>query len=475
MTERGGELLLGAVIIAVMSLGLTLDLSVSEAGPPDSRAPATTFSERAVYCPPAALKNGGSSELFWAGSGPAGIDVAVEPIHAEAQPLAPGQFARSAPRAGNPVEIVGYGGRVAAGAIQSVTQRVGGSGSDVKGRGAGNCAAAASDRWYFPAGAVSIDVDERIIVANPFPDEAVVRIRLLTPAGEVSSAKLRDIPVPSGEVARVVLNDSITAQRVLSVMVDAQRGRVVAWKGLASKSEENPDAYQFTLGAPASASTWYFPEGGITEDVSERITVMNPTEEEARVTISLQTAENVVQARDLVDIAVAPLSSENISIADALEGGRRELGGVSAFLQSTNGIEVVAERTVINASRKLSGIATEVGVTAPATHWIVSPAALNPASDVLVLMSPGGEDAVVRVSLLAEEGPASEPPELQDLRVEGGLTLRLRITAFTQNQPRFLEVFSDEPIVVERVSMDGTRSDVGSVMGQPAAEAAASP
>lgn len=472
MTERKGELLVVAVIVAAMLLGLVIDMTVSEAVAPDEAGAAGRFSEHAVYCPPAALQQGGSSDLFYAGAGPDGIDVAVEPLQSEAQPLAPGQARSSAPRGGGPIEIVGYGGQVAAGVVQSVAQRVGGSGGVVKGRGAGNCATAASDTWYFPAGSISIDVDERIVVANPFPDEAVVRIRLLTPGGEVASAKLRDIPVPSGEVARVVLNESVTAQRVLSVMVTALRGRVVAWKGMASKSEENPDAYQFTLGAPAPAATWYFPEGGITQEVSERITVMNPTEEEARVTISLQTAQSVVQARELVDIAVAPLSSESISIADALEGGRREAGGVSAFLQSTNGIEVVAERTVTYATRRLTGIATEVGATAPATHWVAGPATLNPATDVVVLMSPGGDDATVDISFLTDEGPASEPVELQDLHIEGGLTLRLPITAFIGGQARFVEVFSDEPIVVERLSMDGVRADVGSVMGQVVGEAA---
>lgn len=467
MTELRREIVLTAAIVAAAALGVVLDLNVSEAETPATPQAPGAFAERTVYCPPTALQDGGSSQVFFATTAPDGIEVAVEPTDAEAERLAPGQSVSAALQGDAPIGIVGYGAPVKAGAVESVTQGVGGSGAEVKGRGAGNCATAASTRWYFPAGSTSIDVDERIVVANPFPDEAVVRIRLLTPGGEVTSAKLTDVPVPSGEIARVALNDSVIAQRVLSVMVTTLRGRVVAWKGLASKSEENPDAYQFTLGAADTASTWYFPEGGITDEVSERITVMNPTEEEARVTISLQTAEDIVQARDLVDIAVAPLSSESISLADALEGNQRELDGVSAFLQSTNGVEVVAERTVTYDGKALSGVATEVGATAPSTHWVVSPATLDPSSDVLVLMSPGGDDASVDVSIFTGEGPATEPSELQDVQLAGGLRLKVPIKAFTKGLPRFVEIVSDEPIVVERFSMDESRADVGSVMGQP--------
>lgn len=467
MTERVREVALMGALVLVLGLGVAFDVTGSKARIEPPGESSQTFAERAVFCPPALLAEGSRSQLFYGASGDETLMVGLDPLEDAPVELPAGRGASHDAGTTEPVDVIGYGGRVVATTVQTVSEMVGRSGSEVKGTGAAACASSASTQWYFPAGSTSIDADERILVVNPFPDEAVVRISFITPGGVVSSAKLADVAVPSGKVTRIELNKAVVAQRLLSVTVTAVRGRVVAWKGLVSKSDQGPDAFQFTLGAPELARTWYFPEGEIGPGREERIVVMNPTADEATATLTLTNGDRVLQSPELVDIQIAPQSSESISLPDAVTENQAPPGGVSAFLQTTNGVAIAAERTLAYDGGGVDGLTTEVGATVQATSWMLGPAADAPENDYMTLMSTGGGDATVDVTLFPAKGPALHPVPYRGLSVPGGLRRRIPLGRFTDGAGMLVLVTSDEPLVAERTSYDGAREDVASVMGVP--------
>jgi hypothetical protein len=331
------------------------------------------------------------------------------------------------------------------------------------GSGAARCPRVVSERWYFPAGSSSLGYDERILIRNPFPDEAVVTIAFFTPTGRTTKANLAEVAVPAGESKFVAVNDFILRQPVLGVSVTAQRGRVVAWRAMFAEAEDRPDGVYFGLGATSASLEWYFPEGAVGNGLEEVFTLLNPFKREAIVTISLSTPTRRLQPPKLVDIRVAPQTIKTVSLANALGAQDQELGSVGAIVTSNNDVGVVAERTVWYAAGR-TGVASSIGAREAATDWVVAPAAVASTEDSLVLLNPGTERATARISLLRQDGPPLEPDALRSVTIRPGARVRLVLNDFTGGSPTAVFVTSDQAIVAERVASAAT-GDVSNVLG----------
>ncbi|MEA2447101.1 MAG: hypothetical protein QOK47_738 [Actinomycetota bacterium] len=328
---------------------------------------------------------------------------------------------------------------------------------------AARCSAVASPQWYFAEGSSALDFAEKIIVYNPFPYEAVVRISLFTPAGEESRANLAEQPVPAGETTIVDLNEFIRQQRFVGASITALRGRVVAWKSLAVTAEDRPAGTTLTLGATQTSETWFFPEGEVSPGADERITVLNPTDEEAIVNISLSTSSETVQPPKLVEVVVPPRSLRPFALHDFVTGASSDLGGASVSVRETNGTGIVAERTVFYDSAGLTGVAGEIGAPEAAPAWMIGPPAAAPETDSVVVMNPGANTATFSVVILRGKGQPIKPQQFTGVRLKGGTRLKMPIGAYTRGRTAIVIVTSDEPIVAERVGSAG--GDVASVMG----------
>lgn len=466
MTESRRELTLVGLLILAVALGTSIDvLGDPVAEPRTAAAPAGDFTARAVFCPTPMVVDDGGAQLAVTATLAEALPVGIEPAAAEAVELGAGRALLTGVESGPPPKISGFGGTVVASALQSgeVPLR---KGSIVTGVGAGNCAQASSQKWYFAQGSSLLDFDERLLVANPFPDEAVVRVRFFTPTGEKVVSGLTQVAVPTGSVRVLQINDFVRTQPLLSTAVEGIRGRVIAWKGLAAKPEDGPPGVTFTLGAPAPSKTWFFPEGQVGSNADEVISVVNPSGEEATMTISLATDEGLLQPPALVDLRVAPESSLAIDLEDSLPARQAELGDISVVLQSTNGVPLVAERTMTYGGEDPTGLATEIGLTGGSTQWLVGPAVFSPDFDALVVMNTGPGNVRLDVSLRSEDRTL-EPRALRDIKVPGGLRTKVSLDEFTRGRAMIAEVVASGPVAVERLSYSSSRVDVGSLMGQP--------
>jgi hypothetical protein len=305
------------------------------------------------------------------------------------------------------------------------------------------------------------------LIYNPFPDEAVVHVSFLTAGAEIRKASLDDVSVPSRSAAFVRVNRFVRLQRVLAAEVEAERGRVVAWRVHFDQPEDGPNGVEMSLGVPRTATTWYFPEGQIDPSADTRIAIANPNEAtEATVTISLSTGDQVVQPRELVELPIPASSARVIPLEFSLPKGQRELGGVSIVVQSTNGTGIVAERT-IRYNGSLRGATSEMGASVSSQSWLVQPGTLNPSTDTLIVMNPGGESATFDVEVMRPGKEPLSPRALSDRTIRSGARLKIGLGNWTTGGTTALLVTSTEPVVVERVSYSAIPDDVGSVMGIP--------
>jgi hypothetical protein len=456
--EHFREGTVGVLLLSALAGGLAFDLgSAGVEHRQETPIGGVRFEERALFCPPPPARKSVTAKLTMASESGEDLLVEVSPQQPEPSTLDGGHT--RVVDVGDPADVIGRGGPVFAGATNVYSKPVAGA-------GAARCSRTASSRWYFGEGSSLLGFDESLLIYNPFPDEAVVRVVFFTNVGESAKANLADVGIPAGEWRAIRVNEFILRQRTLAASVVAVRGRVVSWRAATVKGGGASGA-QFSLGSPTADDIWYLPAGAVGEGISQRIAVLNPSEEEAVVTVQLVTDDETLQPPKLVDLVIPARSSRSISLARSVTGRQVVEGGVGAIVRSTNGTDIVVEGTVSYDTRLLEGVASEMGVQEPEADWLLGPAAVASETDGAVLLNPGGEPASVSIELWFRDGEPRRPAALQDLEVRAGTRMRVHLQKWTGSQPVVAVVASDVPIVAGRTA--STSSDVATVMGLPAA------
>lgn len=444
-------------IVAVAAIGLLIDFTRGDVNAPatDIEAPRGTFQTRAAFCPPPFSRRLGGQTVAIAADPGRPAAIRIQPQQNENRELADRHLLMQRVE-GPAIEAVAYGALLHATALISMD-------GPATGAGAARCPRVVSNHWYFPAGSSSLGYDERILIRNPFPDEAVVSVTFYTPTGKITKARLTEVAVSAGDAEFIQVNDYILRQPVLGVSVNALRGRIVAWRAMFAEPEDRPDGVYFGLGSTSPSLEWYFPEGAVGDGLEEVITLMNPNRREAIVTISLATGDKRLQPPKLVEVRIPPGAIKTVSLPNFLSAQDRTLGSVGSIVKSTNGVGVVAERTVWYAAGR-TGVSSSIGARAPAAQWLVPPAAVVSTEDSVVLLNPGTAKATVGIVLVRQDADPLEPDSLKAVSIKPGARVRLSLNDLTAGRPTALLVTSDQPIVAERVATAGN-GDVASIMG----------
>jgi Family of unknown function (DUF5719) len=458
MSDIRRELYLVGGVLGLIALGLLTDAVSSPVQDPGRRPEVARHIERAAFCPQAVAEPGSEISVAVASATGGALPVDLEeatfgPTASPSPPstvdLAERSFLTREPTDGAALNAVGYGGHVVAGVAATYEE-------PVEGAGAARCSERYSNIWYFPGGSSALGYDERILLYNPFADEAVARVTFFTPAGDRDSPSLDDVAVGSGSWEEISINEFAKTKDLLSATVEPIRGRVIAWRVLFAKPEEAPHGVGFTLGATETSDTWYFPEGFIGNGSNQSFTVLNPTEHEVTASLSLFTDKKVVQPpddriEDFQSITLEPRTSQEVSLAGLEAPDGASVSHVSALVSAAEGAEIVVERTMSLSSGDLDGVAMEMGIAQPGLRWMLPPAVAKPATDALAVYNPGGAQASVSVTLLTEDGPQS-PKSLQGITLKPHLRAQIPIGAITREEGAAYAVLtSDRPVVAERL------------------------
>jgi Family of unknown function (DUF5719) len=457
--RRGRDALVLVTFLAFLAGGLAAD-GLSRGVTPASEVDAADdlFEERGEYCPPGVRIGKVESKLVAASPEGAAVPVGLQPVLPQPIQLPEGRLLVRRRTTSTGVDVVGYGAPVVTGSLSQFA-------TPVQGTSAVRCAPDASATWYFAEGSSEIGYDERILLYNPFPAQAVVRVNLFTPKGRRSKANLGEIAVPESSATAVALNDFVLRQPSLGASVEVTRGRVVAWRVLFVDAD-GVEGATASLGVDAPAESWYFPNGEIGTGARQQISVLNPTSDEAIVTLSLIGRNGVVQPPKLVDVTIRPTTVKTFVLRDYLKEGQLELGAVSAIVRSTNGVPVVAEQTLVYDRADLEGIASEVGAAAPGEHWALAPASTRPTSESISIFNPGTEPSVVDISLVRTDRGPKTPADLQGVRLEPGGRIKLPLGSFTKGAPMMAFVDATEPVVADRFAYSSADADIAAVGGE---------
>ena len=457
MSERRKELTAAGVVAAIAILGALLSATGRLAAPAAGGQPEPAYVARAVFCPSSSGGSDSVQSVAVATEDAAPAPVKIDSVENLDARLRAGTQLVTRTDDPAPSTVTGYGSGVVAGSATAAK-------APVPGLGAVLCARAAANRWFFAAGSASLGSEQRILLYNPFPDEAVVRLTFFTPRGRETRTSFSEIPVPAGGSESVEINEAIQVRGTVAVVAQAVRGRVVAWRELFGKPERLPAGVQASLGASAPATNWYFPDGAIGPGVDERVFVLNPSGREAVVSVTVTTAGETIQAPRLMEVSVPRRSTIAIPLEAHLRRPRATTGA-GVTVNSLNGTAVVAERIMWYETAGFEGVASEIGADSPADAWLLPPAAPAPAADAVAIMNVGSEAVTLDLSFLAGSGRPRAPRELQGYELDPGTRVKLPVGEFTAARPRFVLVEATGPVVAERFSSGA--GDVASVMGVP--------
>ena len=473
MNERVRELVFVVVGLALMAGGIAIDALASGVDEPSGRAVDGSIQARAVFCPPTSSEQGSVIRVAAARGSDGEAAIGIEP--GSPQPVevpAGGSLVARVPEALEPgdgtrvvenlrgaaAEVIGYGAPVVAGGLVSAT-------GPVRGAEAAPCSSVAASEWLFAAGSAALDTDQRILLFNPFPDEAVIRLSLYTPRGIESKTSLQEVPVPARSATAVVINEAIRVRGTVGARVVAKRGRVVAWREMFTESGDRPRSVQMSLGTPRTADTWYFADGGLGPGVNEAIGILNPGGREAIVSVTLTTSEETIQPRKLLEYPVPRHAAVEIPLEDFVKEPDTFIGA-SVTVKSVNGVSIAAERTTYYSTDVFSGGTAEAGAPSAHERWVLPPAAGSPDDDSVALMNPSSRPITVDLTVLGLDGPRA-PEAIQGIKIGPGSRRKLQVQNYNGGRALPLLAVGTGRFVAERYAYSPSDEDVAVVLGVP--------
>ena len=250
---------------------------------------------------------------------------------------------------------------------------------------------------YFAEGVNSAFFSTTLALANSNAESMTVVLRYLATNGTTTT---RTVPLaPMTRATIDTTTDPALANRAFSVTLESDRtflaDRLMSWG-------------QGAYGAHAETSvsgpslTWHFAEGATHSGFDLFYLIQNPGDASAqvRVTYLRPTGTPVVKS-----YAVAAHTRFNIWVN--LEDSRLASTDVSAVIESTNGVPIIAERSMYLSSpgQMFKAGHSSAGVTAPATRWFLAEGATGSYFDLFLLLSnPGTSAATVRATYLLPSG-----------------------------------------------------------------------
>jgi hypothetical protein len=187
--------------------------------------------------------------------------------------------------------------------------------------------------WYFAEGTTRAGFEEWLCLGNPSAEDAAVHLTYhMATGGEVG----QDIMVPAGRRRTVYVNEVIGPDLDVAVKVDSSQP-IVAERPMYFNYRSIWNGGHITMGAPATATAWFFAEGTTRAGFEEWLCLLNPGDTEATVVLKYAFQDGGTQDQNLV---LAPGQRSSIFVNEVVGQDK----DVAVRVESDQGI--VAERSM---------------------------------------------------------------------------------------------------------------------------------
>ena len=310
------------------------------------------------------------------------------------------------------------------------------------------CSSDAGARWITADGATTIDATTTLSVFNPFPEDALLDVRLVTDRGAALPAALQGISIAAQSVQQIDVGSFVRRRKRVAAIVRARIGRVVVERITMFDGSGSEKGVTISPATAAASPTWYFASGRTSSVLGERYALFNPTRQ--TVTAVIDVLIDGVAGVEPFEIDIPPMD-----VAELTPGSESRIArntGYSVVVTTDDGSDIVVERTVDARGKFRRGFASSPGIIAPAETWIVPDVESSTTrSDTLSLLNPTDTNAVVSLRTLGPDG-TTPVQRAQDFVIGPSARVDVRIGDYIAITGRSLVVSSPgTPIIVERL------------------------
>jgi hypothetical protein len=330
------------------------------------------------------------------------------------------------------------------------------------------CSSTASTTWFVADGDTRVaDAEQNPVgatmalsVLNPFDADAVVDFAFSTAEGFTTRQDLEGFVIPARSLVRIPLDDRIRRTSQIAVVATTRTGRVVMQR-IQTYDGAFGRGTSYALGVPRTTTSWWFPDGRKGDGVRQRLSVWNPGEDEATVTVELRLDAVEELPVEPIQLTVPPQGTAQLDLsAEAAV----PVGAFSVDVTS-DGLPVVAEMTTAwfdPADRR--GLHVQAGAPQSALRWLLpSPVAVGVVRDEVRLSNPTGEAAVVDVLAVAPGGARLPLPGATGIELPPGASVTVDLLDPTRaiGVELTLDVVATGAIVAQRVRSGPVQEGLG--------------
>jgi uncharacterized repeat protein (TIGR01451 family) len=257
---------------------------------------------------------------------------------------------------------------------------------------------------YLAEGATGSFFDTRLALANPTDTQALVLTRFQK--GDGSTVRQYTVIPPFSRATVDVETLAGLEAAEFSTLVEADvqvvADRTMTWDGSGYGSHAERGILTRT------ATKWYFAEGATFGPFNLFYLIQNPNAQTANVTVTYLLPTGTPLTKQYT---VGPQSRFNIWVDSegASDPALAALANaeLSAIIESTNGVPIIAERAMYldQPGRPLGAGHESAGVTAPSTQWFLAEGATGSYFDLFILIAnPQAAPAAVQAEFLLASG-----------------------------------------------------------------------
>ena len=198
-------------------------------------------------------------------------------------------------------------------------------------------ATAPQTRWYFGAGTTGSTVNERLVLANPFPGWVTAQVRYLLSNGQVIT---QSIGIPGQSRVEVNVNNVVNGASHATAII--ANGPIVAERQDFFNNVNTVMGSETVMGADNNSTAWYFAQSDPTGGHRTTLAIANPTMSAVQVQVVYYPTRG---APILKSYTVAANSRLSINLAS--DAGTSQSVGIAVY---ASGPVVAEQTTLLNAN-----------------------------------------------------------------------------------------------------------------------------
>ena len=306
------------------------------------------------------------------------------------------------------------------------------------------CAPSTGTNWYFAHGATAQGGGLILSLFNPAATDAVVNVSLVSSTeGYLAPPAYQGIDVAPGSLVTENIGDHAPQDAAIATEVSTLSGGIVATE-LDSVGAPGDGGVSITLGTPATASQWVFPQSTEIPGGTVAFHVLNPTTRPAAVSVAI----GLSQGAGAEPLAMSIPAQSLVTLT--AESQTRIPAGVPyslTFTSRATGIVVSREVTApAGSAPPIPEIGDTAGVPGGKARWLV-PAVVAPGSEAysFAVVDLGSRPATVRITTPSGKAVAGQAPR----RAVPGSPLVIGPNAGPPFGTVPFDVVSDQPVAIE--------------------------